>query len=124
MRLPCGSGGTIYFDNLLSITKETTGGGGNEDVNIILGHELFHAYESIGGLLDDTGILQNGASTLIREARAVYFENTVLRPQLGIRELRTSYNGLDASGNPIPPPMPTGIQRLARFFLIGGHPIK
>ncbi len=104
-----GSGGTIYFDPSISINTTTTTGNLKEDPTIILGHELYHAYEANKGLLDGNPILHGNGSGIIREIRAVHYGNT-LRQQMGKNYFRTG-NGssINAAGKLIAPPQPTGI---------------
>ena len=107
-----GSGGTIYWN--LSGSPVSTLKGISSNATTVLGHELFHAYDSNLGQLDNRPI--NGLER--SEWRASYFENS-LRGAFG-QSLRDVYNKrsgpvriLNANNMPVYvlPPMVRTIRR-------------
>jgi hypothetical protein len=107
-----GVGGFINWHPKLEVeTIEADGKKRSLDPDVALAHEMFHAFDSIRGLLDMRFILgEDYEYQLASEYRAVYFENLV-RKELGIN-FRKYYSGpeggdlLDNNGQPISIPAP------------------
>lgn len=116
-----GVGGEILWNPNLKIeTIEEDGKRRSLDPDIALAHEMYHAFDSIRGLLD-MGIVQGDAYEFetVAEYRAVYFENLV-RKELGIKKRKhygepslregedpmTAPDLLDQHGEPIYIPAP------------------
>jgi len=114
-----GSGGTIYFDPYVKLPTSTTTGTVSADQTIVLFHELYHAAEANLGLLDGSGRLHNGSSGIVREIRAVYAAN-ILRDQLNKGYYRKTTTSINAQGNLVAPPLPSGFYRSFLF----PHPLK
>jgi hypothetical protein len=105
-----GVGGQVHWNPRLTVTTiEADGERRKLDNDVALAHEMYHAFDSIRGLLDLGMISGEGYEFLgILEFRAVYFENMV-RQELGI-QFRKFYGTpatpeapgvLDAHGQPI-----------------------
>jgi hypothetical protein len=91
-----GAGGFVRFDphikNLANIESDNV----KRASPVLAGfaHELYHAFDSVRGLLDRRGVIGDGMEfTEATEYRAVYFEN-VIRKNLG-RKYRKYYGNID-----------------------------
>ncbi len=99
-----GTGGIIFWDPDSSPSYISQGGRSRTaNSSILLGHELFHAYDSDSGNLDPR-ILPGG--TVRMEARAVYFGNQLRNTStFGNRPLRYQYSSgatsLLSNGSPL-----------------------
>lgn len=110
-----GVGGQILWNPKLAIdTIEADGVRRKLDSDVALAHEMFHAFDSIRGMLD-MGFVQGAEYEFesVLEYRAVYFEN-LIRKELGI-QMRKHYGDpvnaegpdlLDDQGAPIYIPSP------------------
>jgi hypothetical protein len=102
-----GVGGVVHWDPNLDVsTIESDGQSRLAPLPVTLAHEMYHAYDSARGLLDQREVDGPGyESEPVLEYRAVFFENQV-RQQSGVR-YRKNYSAdetgsmLDANGNPI-----------------------
>jgi len=106
-----GVGGTVNWDPTGTyLARESDGVLRPTPPAVALSHELYHAYDSIRGLLDQRMV--DGATyefEPVLEYRGVYFENQI-RAESGLR-YRRNYDGsiadptgpslLDADGNPV-----------------------
>lgn len=95
-----GVGGQILWNPKLAIDSiESDGIRRKLDPDVALAHEMYHAFDSIRGMLD-MGLVQgdNYEFESVLEYRAVYFEN-LFRRELGTK-LRKHY------GNPLTPESP------------------
>src|SRR5690606_38111620 len=81
-----GTGGSIAWPPTMKLeTMESDGKVRTLDPDVALAHEMYHAFDSIRGLLDQRGVVgANYENTTVAEYRASYFENLV-RGELGIR---------------------------------------
>lgn len=102
-----GTGGSIAWHPTMKIESiEADGKVRTLDPDVALAHEMYHAFDSIRGLLDQRVIVGEGLEwTNGSEYRASYFENLV-RGELGIRYRKhygdNSKGGiLDEKGEPI-----------------------
>lgn len=110
-----GVGGQILWNPKLVIdTIEADGVRRKLDTDVALAHEMYHAFDSVRGMLD-MGIVQGADYEFesVLEYRAVYFEN-LIRKELGI-QMRKHYGDpvsaespdlLDDQGAPIYIPSP------------------
>lgn len=102
-----GTGGSIAWHPTMKIESiESDGKVRSLDPDVALAHEMYHAFDSIRGLLDQRAVVGEGYEwTNASEYRASYFENLV-RGELGIRYRKhygdSSQGGiLDEAGEPI-----------------------
>ena len=102
-----GTGGAIAWHPTMKLdTVEADGEVRVLDPDIALAHEMYHAFDSIRGLLDQRGVQgENYEFTSVTEYRASYFENLV-RAELGVRYRKyygekTGPGILDQDGEPI-----------------------
>lgn len=81
-----GAGGRILWQwNLHALTIESDGVKRELDPHVALAHEMYHAFDSIRGMLDLRFVKgEDYAFDQVNEYRAVYFENMV-RKELGIK---------------------------------------
>ena len=81
-----GTGGSIAWHPTMKLeTTEADGKVRVLDPDVALAHEMYHAFDSIRGLLDQRGVIGSKfENTNVTEYRASYFENLV-RGELGIR---------------------------------------
>src|SRR5690606_17986210 len=85
-----GTGGTIYWNPNSTQSYITLNGTSTANRSVLLGHELFHAYDANSGNLDSR-ILPGG--TVRMEARAVYFGKQLRGTNtFGNRPLRYQYS--------------------------------
>jgi Effector protein len=91
-----GAGGFIRLDpnikNLMNIESDNVKRG--SPILAAFAHEMFHAFDSVRGLLDRRSVEGEGMEFMeVTEYRAVYFEN-VIRKNLG-RKYRKYYGSVD-----------------------------
>jgi len=93
-----GTGGSIAWHPTMEIwTTEEDGKTRILDPDIALAHEMYHAFDSIRGLLDQRGVQGEGyENTNVAEYRASYFENLV-RKELGLK-YRKYYSAGEGKG--------------------------
>lgn len=103
-----GTGGRIAWHPTMKIESvEADGKKRSLDPDVALAHEMYHAFDSIRGLLDQRAVIGEGwEHTNVTEYRGTYFENLVRR-ELGLKyrkyysESDDGADLLDENGEPV-----------------------